>query len=200
MEFGVESGLEGNSVYLADVAGWSGLFMEADDGCFKQLQRKYIAREGCRRSRRWSRRRTSKRCFEAAGVPLEPDVMSIDVDGQDYWIWEGISRYRPRLCSSSTTAAIDVRRRLVQPRGSERVGSHLLLRRVAGQSDPAGEPKGYRLVHTELSAINAFFVREDLAEGAFPAAAEVPIRAVPNFFGRGHHHRPPAGPPLSRSR
>ncbi len=31
-----------------------------------------------------------ERLFRQAGVPAEPDVLSIDVDGQDYWIWEAI--------------------------------------------------------------------------------------------------------------
>ena len=35
--------------------------------------------------------------FESAGVPAEPDVLSIDVDGPDYWIWSGLQRHRPRI-------------------------------------------------------------------------------------------------------
>ena len=51
-----------------------------------------------------------------------------------------------------------------------------------------GERKGYRLVHTDLSAVNAFFVREDLLQDAFPEPAQVAIRGTPNYYQRGIHH------------
>ena len=191
VEFGVESGLEGNSVYLADVAGWQGLFMEADDGCFTQLQRKYIAQDRVQTVKAMVTPENIEGLLEAAGVPLEPDVLSIDVDGQDYWIWEAITHFRPRLLMVEYNAAIDVRRRLVQPRGVSGWDRTAYYGASLASLRELGERKDYRLVHTELSAINAFFVREDLAGDAFPEASEVPVRAVPNFFGRGHHHRPP---------
>ncbi len=53
-----------------------------------------------------------------------------------------------------------------------------------------GERKGYRLVHTELSGVNAFFVREDLAEERFLDADEAPITGAPNYFQRGQGHPP----------
>jgi hypothetical protein len=53
-----------------------------------------------------------------------------------------------------------------------------------------GESKGYRLVHTELSGVNAFLVRADLAEGRFPAPDEVPVRNLPNYFQTGYRHPP----------
>ena len=52
---------------------------------------------GCRRCRRWSRRRRSTHLLAAHGVPEEPDVFSVDVDGSDYWIWRALERHRPRV-------------------------------------------------------------------------------------------------------
>jgi hypothetical protein len=54
------------------------------------------------------------------------------------------------------------------------------------------ERKGYRLVHAELSGVNAFFVRSDLAE-PFLAPDEVAVRGGPNYFQSGYRH-PPAEP------
>ena len=46
---------------------------------------------------RGGRARTpSRRCSRSAGVPEEPDVVSIDVDGNDYWIWRALTAFRPR--------------------------------------------------------------------------------------------------------
>jgi len=41
VEFGIESGAEGNCIFLANVLGWPGLFVEGDPGLFAELSRKY---------------------------------------------------------------------------------------------------------------------------------------------------------------
>jgi len=46
--------------------------------------------------------------------------------------------------------------------------------------------KGYRLVHTDVTGVNAFFVREALA-GPFTPEETVPVRA-PNYFFSGAGH------------
>ncbi len=40
VEFGASQGVEGNRVFLADVLGWSGLFLESDDEAYAALTRK----------------------------------------------------------------------------------------------------------------------------------------------------------------
>ena len=132
--------------------------------------------------------------FAQGEVPPEPDVLSIDVDGEDYWIWDSIEAYRPRVVVIEYNSALDPRRRLVQPNepewrwdGSDYFGASL------GALQTLGEHKGYRLVHTDLCGLNAFFVREDLARGAFPEPEDVAVRGAPNYFQRGYQH-PPSGP------
>ncbi len=191
VEFGVESGREGSCVYLADVAGWQGLFMDCDDDFFTELERKYRAEDRVRTARAMITPENVQELFTASGVPAELDVLSIDVDGADYWIWEAIEAYRPRVVVIEYNSALDPRRRLVQPAdldggwdGTSYYGASL------GALRAMGERKGYRLVHTELSGVNAFFVREDLAEGRFIAAEEMSITGSPNYFQRGQGHPP----------
>jgi len=191
VEFGVESGREGNCVYLADVAGWRGLFMEADEECYQVLDRKYGPRDDVRTIRALITHENIEQLFAEGEVPEEPDVISIDVDGQDYWIWEAIEGYRPRVVVIEYNSALDPHRRLVTPReagaawdGTEYMGASL------GAIRALGERKGYRLVHTELAGSNAFLVRADLAEEKFVPAEEVSLRGVPNYFGSGYRHPP----------
>jgi glycosyltransferase involved in cell wall biosynthesis len=191
VEFGVESGREGNCVYLADVAGWQGLFMDCDDDFFAELERKYRVEDRVRTVRAMITPENVQELFAANGVPAELDVLSIDVDGADYWIWEAIDAYRPRVVVIEYNSALDPLRRLVQPAdleggwdGTSYYGASL------GALRAIGERKGYRLVHTELSGVNAFFVREDLAEGRFLSPEEVPRRGKPNYFQRGQGHPP----------
>jgi glycosyltransferase involved in cell wall biosynthesis len=189
VEFGVESGREGNCVYLADVAGWRGLFMEAGDAYFELLERKYAAQPRIATLCAMVGSENVERLFEQGGVPREPDVVSVDVDGQDYWIWEALQSYRPRVVIVEYNSALDPRRRLVQPDdsswewdGTEYYGASV------GALQLLGERKGYRLVHTDLSGVNAFFVRSDLTGDAFPDPEAVALRGVPNYYQSGYRH------------
>lgn len=188
VEFGVESGVEGNCVYLADVAGWQGLFMEADENMYRWLERKYSPRPAIRTIEARASPDNIEALLAAGEVPSEPDVVSIDVDGQDYWIWEAIERYRPRVVIVEYNSALDPRRRLVQPPdasgwdGTDYFGASL------GALRSLGDRKGYRLVHTELAGSNAFFVRDDLVGEKFLDPAEVPVRGVPNYFQSAYRH------------
>jgi hypothetical protein len=86
VEFGIGSGGEGNCVFLADVLGWSGLFMEPDPDAHAALTRKFEGHPGVATLHATVTPENVEELFERAGVPAEPDVLSIDVDGNDYWI------------------------------------------------------------------------------------------------------------------
>jgi len=190
VEFGVEAGREGNCVFLADVAGWRGLFVEGDAQLFGELARKYETAADVTTLHALVTAENVEELFRQAAVPEEPDVLSIDVDGADYWIWEAIGAYRPRVVVIEYNSLLDPRCKLVQPRdhpawdGTDYFGASL------GAIRGLGERKGYRLVHTELSGVNVFLVRSDLAAGRFPAPDEVAVRGGPNYFQSGYRHPP----------
>ena len=193
VEFGVENGREGNCVFLADVLGWSGVFIETDEHLFAQLRQKYATNAAVRTMKACVTPDNIEQLFGEAGVPTEPDVLSIDVDGQDYWIWEALRAYRPRVVVVEYNASLPPGRQLVQPRdyaetwdGTDYFGASLdalcaLARR-----------KEYTLAHTDLAAINAFFVRSDLSGDSLLRLDQVPQRSQPNYFMRGHGHPPDA--------
>ncbi len=190
VEFGVESGRQGNCVYLADIAEWGGLFIEANPPLYRELNRKYAASPRVLTLEAMVTPANVEEIFSRVGVPAEPDVLSIDIDGGDYWIWEAIANYRPRVVVIEYNSTIDPSRRLVQPRertswdGTDFFGASLAALRALGES------KGYRLVHTDLTGLNAFFVREDLAGERFSQADRAPARGFPNYFLRGYRHPP----------
>jgi len=186
VEFGVESGREGNCVALADIAGWRGLFMEADPSFNHLLHQKY----------RWNTDVTTlhatvtpERVNELFGfghVPDEPDVVSIDIDGGDYWVWRALDGYRPRVVVVEYNSALPPDEQLVQPADSPGWGGTQFFGASLGALVALGEAKGYRLVHCELAGANAFFVRTDLASH-FPLPEEVRRRG-PNYFLTSYGH------------
>ena len=189
VEFGIGAGLEGNSVLLADVHGWQGLFIEGSDELFAQLEYKYAGIERVVTRHATVTAENVDGLMDEAGVPESFDLLSIDVDGNDYWIWLALDRHRPRVVVCEYNGFIDPTTPLTQPYaphaawdGSEYFGASLQAITELGRS------KGYSLVHADLTGTNAFFVVDESADrfaDCFPVPAR---RALPGFTG--FRHRP----------
>jgi len=189
VEFGAARGVENNCALLADVNGWRGLFIEGDEDEYRHLESKYRGSARVTTRHALVTPENVETLFAEAGVPDEPDVLSIDVDGPDYWLWKAIESYRPRVVVAEYNAMLGLERALVRPEHAtggwdETVWFGASLRAL----ELLGERKGYGLVHTDLSGLNAFFVRADLP-GEFPAADEV-VRRAPNYLLSAITHKP----------
>ncbi len=188
VEFGMDSGAEGNCVFLTDVMGWPGLFIEADERLHERLAAKYKWNSGVTTLREFVTPENIEGLFSRAKVPQAPDVLSIDIDGADFWVWHALSSYRPRVVVIEYNSSIAADAKLVQKRdlqggwsGTDHFGASIEALCALGAS------KGYRLVHTDLGGLNAFFVRDDLP-GDWLDVAHVPRRG-PNFLLRAVGHR-----------
>lgn len=186
VEFGVESGREGNCVALADVAGWQGLFMEADPGSHHLLHQKYRWNDRVRTLHAAVTPERVAELFALGGVPAEPDVMSIDIDGADYWVWRALTDYRPRVVVIEYNAGLDPEQRLVQPPDTGGWSGTAFFGASLGALVALGQAKGYRLAHCEMAGVNAFFVRGDLP-GEFMPPEQVRRRG-PNYFLTSYGH------------
>ncbi len=192
VEFGAEVGAEGNCVFLADVLGWSGLLIEADPELHRRLTVKYRLSQSVQTRHRFVTAESVQEIFDAAGVPVDFDVLSIDIDSQDWWIWRAIARFRPRVVIVEYNAGLPADSRLAEPEHHENPvkGFTTFFGASIGAFQALGEAMGYRLVHTELTGANAFFVRSDLP-GEWPPRERVVLRGL-NYRLRSHGH--PADP------
>jgi hypothetical protein len=188
IEFGAEDGVELNCALLADVFGWSGILLEADPEKHGRLHRKY-APSGRVQTRQTLVSPTNvEPVLRDMGAPDEIDVLSIDIDGDDFWVWEAIGSIRPRIVVIEVNTHLDPRTAAVQPlgagpwQGTDYYGSSVeALRRL-------GVRKGFRFVHVDLTGNNLFFVRDDLP-GTYPAE---PLLLGPNHYLLGMAHPPDA--------
>jgi hypothetical protein len=160
VEFGIQSGIEGNCVLLADVLGWSGVFIEADPEFHAQLQAKY-AGYPVRTVRDFVTADRVNEIFRDAGVPEQPDLVSIDIDGNDIYVWDALTEFRPRVVVIEYNSGITEPGPVAQP--------HDPVRPWAGDGsfgsslealDVVAARHGYRLAHTDLTGTNAFYVIE----------------------------------------
>ncbi|MDT0201319.1 hypothetical protein [Nocardioides sp. AE5] len=190
VEFGIQTGVEGNCVLLADVLGWSGLFIEADRDDFEHLQRKYDGTAVSTLHEFVTADRFDA-ILAAAGVPEEPDLLSIDIDGNDLYVWDALHQFRPRVVIVEYNSGVWVDAPVAQPHeptrgwdGTGAYGANLAALEVVAAR------QGYRLAHTDLAGVNAFFVRDDL----FPdlGVDRVPRRS--QNYGLTGITRPPATP------
>jgi hypothetical protein len=197
VEFGIQNGREGNCVFLADVIGWSGLFMEAQENDYRELQRKYAGNPAVQTRQALVGPENIEQLLASADVPVEPDILSIDIDGNDYWIWQAITNYSPRIVIIEYNSHWPHDARWVQPydptrgwQGTSNFGASL------GALHSLGEQKGYRLVHSDLTGSNAFFVRADI-EAVLPAPDVIPLRG-PNslLMASGYPEPAPPAPPI----
>jgi GT2 family glycosyltransferase len=169
VEFGVENFREANCRFLLQNRNWRGLVMDGSAQHMASLKAESLY---------WMFDVTAKTAFidaenintliKEAGFAGPLGILSVDIDGNDYWVWKAIdcvdaaiviTEYNPIF---GDTAAITLP---YKPDFNRFDGHHSGL--YFGSSLAAmislGKQKGYTFVGTNSNGINAFFVRNDLA-------------------------------------
>ena len=165
VEFGVEDGLECNSARLSRTLQWSGLLIEGDADKFRQLDANYRAFPAIKREHAFITRDNIAPIFSAARVPVEFDLLSIDIDGNDYYIWDALAGagYRPRVVVIEYNATRTPPERWVMRYNADHrwTGDGYWGASLASL-EALGTTRGYALIGTDEKGVNAFFVRDDL--------------------------------------
>lgn len=197
VEFGVEDGSETNSTYLLH-QGWSGTWIDGGAENKAAIERQFsglISQNKLRILQRFITAENIESLFEEAGVPGTFDLLSVDIDRNDYHVWKAITRYQPRVVVLEYNAIFRPGVEFVvkyDPAaawdGSSNFGASLdSYTRLA-------EEKGYKLVGCTFSGVNAFFVRADLAGQHFEGPFTVErFYQPPRYFlftKNGHPRKP----------
>jgi hypothetical protein len=153
VEFGARDGVEiSNTVNLRLNKGWGGLLMDSQPLSDIVMQ-ETITRENINE-------------LLDKYVVSEVDYLSIDLDGNDYWVWEEI-KITPRVVSIEYNSkfrydesfAIEYNENH-QWQGDDCYGASLLALQKLGIK------KGYTLVCI-VSELDAFFIRNDLVDSKY---------------------------------
>ncbi|MFH2069017.1 MAG: hypothetical protein ABII89_06110 [Candidatus Omnitrophota bacterium] len=101
VEFGAGYGLLlSNTRHLIESKGYSAVLIEADKKKFGGLQRNYANRSNIILINKFvgfTKDDNLDRILSAAPVPYDFDLLSIDIDGNDYHARKAISKYRPKI-------------------------------------------------------------------------------------------------------
>ncbi|UHA76009.1 hypothetical protein KIK04_11235 [Paenibacillus sp. 481] len=165
VEIGVQHGLESNTAYLSRHKQWTGYMVEANPFYYEQLCHNFAAFRSVRPVHYFVDVLSVNKLFEAKDIPYKFDLLSIDIDGNDYWIWGALLEYRPRVVVIEYNASFLPPKKMVvqyDPQfiwdGTSHFGASL------SSLAELGRTMGYSLIGTESRGVNAFFVRNDLVE------------------------------------
>lgn len=177
IEFGVGNGLECNSHYLL-FKGWRGLWIEGEENYVKEIHERFapvLANGQLKFLQAHITRENINDLFIKGGFEGEIDLLSIDVDGNDYYIWQAINVVRPRVVIVEYNAKFPPNCDWKQAYNKRHMWDDSDWQGASLKAlELLGRRLGYQLVGTNLNGVNAFFVRKDLAKDLFiePATAE----------------------------
>ena len=178
------AGEQSNTANLILAHGWRSLLVDGDPYLVSRGQQFYACHPGSRAfppvyAQRWITQESVNAMVEEYGFAGEVDLLSLDLDGIDWWIWQALEVCSPRVVVVEYQEIIGPDACLTVPYAPDFDGYARSVTRgmpnYAGASLGAyvalARRKGYRLVGCNRLCFNAFFVRNDVLPGVLP---EVP--------------------------
>lgn len=167
IEFGVQNYLESNTRFLLMNNNWSGLIYDGSDENIRFVQQDYYYWKFNLKARSlFVTAENIESEFERDGVPAEPGILHIDIDGNDYWIWKAIQKVKPVLVIMEYNSGFGDERSITVPYRPdfERYGVHhsgIYFGASLQALCDLAEEKGYAFVGSNSYGLNAYFVRKD---------------------------------------
>ena len=170
LEIGVGDGLENNTLFLL-LKGWKGVWIDGDSKNIKAIQNKFSFLQDSGRLRTkmaWVDKDNIDFLIQDLGLPQEIDLLSLDIDGNDYHVLENIVFLNPRAMVLEYNAKLPPPVKWVMAYDQYHTKTNT---DYFGASLKSFEyllyKRGYCLVGCNISGVNAFFVRKDLVEEHF---------------------------------
>jgi hypothetical protein len=165
VEFGVETYVEANTRFLLTQFGWSGLVLDGSEANIAAVRRDDIYwRHNLKAACAFITRENIDGLLAANGVGGPIGLLSIDIDGNDYWVWEAIQSIDPALVVVEYNSRFGSDRAVTIPYDPafQRAHAHHSTS-YYGASLAAlvalGRRKGYAFVGSNSAGNNAFFVQ-----------------------------------------
>lgn len=140
--------------------GWEGVLIEGDSARFEKLKATYKDnwRARCRHRMIGPGDQSLDAILGETGAPYDFDLLSIDIDGAEWHVWNALQNYRPRVVVAAFNPSVPNDVYFVQDfEAHVHQGCSLLALQELGRA------KGYELA--AATTVNAIFVLKD----EFPA-------------------------------
>ncbi len=169
VEIGANDGINSNCSNLIVHFGWSGLFFEGDKQLIRRGRKFYSKiptpfHPKPQFVQAIVKRENINELISEQGLSGEIELLSIDIDGNDYWIWDALTVIQPKVVVIETHIEFGTEN-IVVPYDSEYMfpGKHPVYHgaSVVAMNELAIK-KGYRLVGANDLGINQIYIRNDL--------------------------------------
>ncbi|WP_354634707.1 hypothetical protein [Planktothricoides raciborskii] len=168
VEFGVENYQESNTRFLLTHNNWSGLVI---DGSLENIE--YIKSDriywayNLKAECAFITTENINNIFTKNGCSGEIGLLSIDIDGNDYWVWEAIECINPAIVICEYNSLFGCHKKVTIPYDENFVRqkahfSWIYYGASIAALEHLGKIKGYSLVGSNSGGNNVFFVRNDL--------------------------------------
>ena len=193
LEFGFE-GKENNSLRLVLKEGFSGVFIDGSKlavAQFKKATRAFGITDVIAVNA-FLDLQNLEALIESNGLTGEIDLLSIDVDGNDYWFWENLTCISPRVVVIEYNASLGPDLSLTIPyeptfNRIEKHATGFYHGASLAALERLGKKKGYSLVGSDGRGVNAFFVRDDcMTQGLEVVPSNVAFRPHRSRLERGY--------------
>lgn len=171
-----------NNTSLLVASGWQAFWIDGQHDVGAKIAASPRLRERVRFQQAFVTAENIERLLDGLGVPADLDLLSIDIDQNTYHIWRAIATLRPRVVVVEYNASIppwlDWACDYMPDRtwdGTMNMGASLKA------FERLGREKGYSLVGCDSTGVNAYFLRDDLAD---PEKFSAPFTAE-------NHQEPP---------
>jgi hypothetical protein len=172
-------GAGGNAAVLAHDMGWTGLMVDASPSAFRAASHEYRALPVTIVQEMVTAENVNA-LLETHGFAGEVDLLSIDIDSVDYWVFDALQVCTARVVVLEYNAHFGPTRSVTLPKAEmPSTTSATYWGASLAALHKSACRKGYRLVLCEEAGVNAFFVREGLApefKGLAPEEAYRPFR------------------------
>lgn len=167
VEFGVETYAEANTRFLLVNDNWRGLIMDGDeDNIAKVKESPLYWRHALTAVAAFIDAENINRLIADAGFAGQIGILSVDIDGNDYWVWERMNVVNPIIVVAEYNSVFGPDHAVTVPYDPTFVrGKAHFTNLYWGCSLKAlqylADRKGYALVGSNNAGNNAFFVRRD---------------------------------------
>ncbi len=164
VEFGVENYTEANTRFLLMNNNWSGLVMDGSAAHVEYIKKDPIYwKYDLKAAQAFITSENINRLLDEAEVPDRIGILHIDIDGNDYWIWQKIERVKADIVIVEYNSLFGDQRPITIPYKADfnRTQAHF-SNLYFGCSVPAlcdlAKEKGYSFVGCNSAGNNAYFV------------------------------------------
>lgn len=174
VEFGTQDYSEANTRFLLVNDNWSGLIIDGSQpNIDRVVQSDLYWRHNLKAVCAFVTRENIDELIRGSGLSGDIGLLSVDIDGNDYWVWEAITSVSPAIVVVEYNWRFGPERSVTTPYDPRFERSHAHHSMIYyGASLAAlctlGRRKGYGLVGCNSAGNNAFFVRDDLRPTDLP--------------------------------